>query len=140
MNIGLERLVIIPNAVDSQLVNTTKNKNSRIRLVTIGRLFFRKGVDLMVEIIPKLFEKYDVEWVIVGDGPKKYLLEYLVTKHNLGERLKLVGRVEHEQVVKYLKEADIFVNPSLTESFGIAIVEAASMGLLCVSTDVGAVW
>lgn len=41
---------------------------------------------------------------------------------------------------KHLNEADIFVNPSLTESFGIAIIEAACTGLLCVSTEVGAVW
>lgn len=103
-------------------LNRVKRQSPRIKLVTVGRLFFRKGVDLMVEIIPRLFERYDVEWVIVGDGPKKYLLEHLVKKHDLGDRLKLIGRVEHEQVVKYLHEADLFVNPSLTESFGIAIV------------------
>jgi phosphatidylinositol glycan class A protein len=58
----------------------------------------------------------------------------------LADRLKLLGRVDHEKVQEYLQSADIFVNPSLTESFGIAIIEAACMGLLCVSTDVGAVW
>lgn len=66
-------------------------------------------------------------------------LQKLVEKHNLFERVELLGSLKHEQVRDVLCRGHIFLNTSLTESFCIAILEAACCGLLVVSTDVGGV-
>lgn len=106
----------------------------------MGRLFYRKGVDLLVSVIPEVVKQHpDIEWVIVGDGPKKYLLDYVVQEQGLEENVRILGRVDHHLVQGLLESSNIYVNTSLTESFGIAVLEAAALGLTCVTTDVGAV-
>lgn len=54
MNLNVDRFVVIPNALDvSRFQKRKKEKRDGVvRLVTVGRLFYRKGVDLMVEVIP----------------------------------------------------------------------------------------
>lgn len=60
-------------------------------------------------------------------------------KYNLSDRMEILGRVPHHKVREVLCRGHIFLNTSLTEAFCIAILEAASCGLLCVSTNVGGV-
>jgi len=57
----------------------------------------------------------------------------------LHKRVELLGGLTHEKVRDVLCRGHIFLNTSLTESFCIAILEAACCGLLIVSTDVGGV-
>jgi phosphatidylinositol glycan class A protein len=66
-------------------------------------------------------------------------LQALVEKHNLYERIEILGGLPHNKVRDVLCRGHIFLNTSLTESFCIAILEAACCGLLVVSTDVGGV-
>eukprot|EP00916_Digyalum_oweni_P015741 GHVL01025814.1.p1 GENE.GHVL01025814.1~~GHVL01025814.1.p1 ORF type:complete len:125 (+),score=17.76 GHVL01025814.1:364-738(+) len=60
-------------------------------------------------------------------------------KHRLHERVQLLGAVPHTEVRDVLTRGHVFLNSSLTEAFCISIVEAASCGLLVVSTRVGGV-
>jgi phosphatidylinositol N-acetylglucosaminyltransferase subunit A len=57
----------------------------------------------------------------------------------LQDRVTMLGSVKHDQIRGVLIRGDIFLNTSLTEAFCIAIVEAASCGLLVVSTRVGGI-
>ena len=83
-----------------------------------------------------------------GDGPKRVVLEEVREKHQLHDRVSLLGALQHSQVPTHtcslpdpawlalmcvqvrdvLVQGDIFLNTSLTEAFCIAIVEAASCG------------
>lgn len=74
-----------------------------------------------------------------GDGPKKPLLDDMIKQEGLQGQVTLVGAVPHERARDFLLSGQIFVNASLTEAFCMAIVEAASVGLLVVSTKVGGV-
>lgn len=66
-------------------------------------------------------------------------LEEMREKHSLQDRVEMLGAVPHAQVRSVLISGHIFLNSSLTEAFCIAILEAASCGLLTVSTRVGGV-
>ena len=66
-------------------------------------------------------------------------LRQLIEKHNLHGRVELLGGLPHDKVRDVLCRGHIFLNTSLTESFCIAILEAACCGLLVVTTDVGGV-
>jgi len=81
----------------------------------------------------------NVNFIIGGDGPKKLEIEEMREKHQLHDRIELLGAVKHSDVRNVLVRGQIFVNCSLTEAFCIAIVEAASCGLVVVSTRVGGV-
>lgn len=57
----------------------------------------------------------------------------------LQDRIELLGPIRHKDVLSVLSRGQIFMNTSLTEAFGIAILEAACAGLYVVSTRVGGV-
>ena len=60
-------------------------------------------------------------------------------KNLLQDRIELLGPIRHKDVLSVLSRGQIFMNTSLTEAFGIAILEAACAGLYVVSTRVGGV-
>ena len=146
-----DKVSVIPNAVDSVTFRpaTRKPITNTVTIVIGSRLVYRKGVDLVVKIIPKMchkkFRRKDgsivkVNFVIAGDGPKRILLEEMIEKHRLQDRVEMLGELQQNQVRDcLLVRGDIFLNTSLTEAFCMAIVEAASCGLLVVSTKVGGI-
>ena len=67
------------------------------------------------------------------------LLQEMRERYNIADKVELLGSIEHKNVRSVLCRGHIFLNTSLTEAFCIAILEAASCGLLCVSTNVGGI-
>jgi phosphatidylinositol glycan class A protein len=133
---------VIPNAVDPSKFtpDITKRNNDRITIVVLSRLVYRKGVDLLVGIIPIICKTFpQVDFVIGGDGNKKLALEEMVERERLQDRVEFLGFVPSGSVRDTLVRGHVFLNCSLTESFCIAILEAASAGLYVVSTNVGGV-
>lgn len=94
----------------------------------------------MIEVIPTICKKYpNVMFTIGGSGPMSIDLQEMIERYSLQDRVEMLGAVEHHRVRDVLASGHIFLNCSLTEAFCIAIVEAVSCGLLCVSTKVGGV-
>ena len=120
----------------------SKRSKEKINVVVVSRLHFRKGIDMLVDIIPRICanKKFDdVHFIIGGDGPKRAILNEVRRKYNLEDRMEMLGSVPHASVRDVLCRGHIFLNTSLTEAFCIAIIEAASCGLMCVSTNVGGI-
>ncbi|XP_042023225.1 phosphatidylinositol N-acetylglucosaminyltransferase subunit A-like [Salvia splendens] len=137
-----ERVFVIPNAVDTAMFKPApvRLSNHEIVIVVISRLVYRKGADLLVEVIPEVCRLHqNVRFIVGGDGPKRVRLEEMREKHSLQDRVDMLGAVPHAKVQSVLVTGHIFLNSSLTEAFCIAILEAASCGLLTVSTRVGGV-
>ncbi|XP_069122175.1 phosphatidylinositol N-acetylglucosaminyltransferase subunit A-like [Argopecten irradians] len=133
---------VIPNAVDATMFvpDPTKRHLSKITIVVVSRLVYRKGMDLLAGIIPIICKRHpDIQFIIGGDGPKRILLEEVREQYQLLDRVTLLGTLEHTKVREVLVQGDILVNTSLTEAFCIAIVEAACCGLQVVTTRVGGV-
>lgn len=121
-----------------------------VTIVVISRLVYRKGMDLLVAIIPRICAMHPKVKFIIGkshfpcvnvsqlddllinalggDGPKRIDLEQMREKHLLHDRVELIGPVKHHDVRNVLVQGHIFLNTSLTEAFCIAIVEAACAG------------
>ncbi|PFH36392.1 N-acetylglucosaminyl-phosphatidylinositol biosynthetic protein PigA, family GT4 protein [Besnoitia besnoiti] len=137
------RVSVISNAVDASTLVPDPAKRPQppqVRVVVLSRLAYRKGIDLLVTVIPPICKKLPhVNFVIGGDGPKRIILEEMREKHRLQDRVELIGAVSHDKVGALLQSGHIFLNTSLTESFCIAIVEAAACGMLVVSTNVGGI-
>ena len=63
-------------------------------IVYVGRITYRKGVDLLIEAIPRISKKYlNVHWIIGGDGDKFDNLKFLVKRLGLESRVELLGRI-----------------------------------------------
>ncbi|KAK4046192.1 Phosphatidylinositol N-acetylglucosaminyltransferase GPI3 subunit [Microbotryomycetes sp. JL201] len=133
---------VIPNAVVASHFRPRDPPEpvpDTITIVCITRLVYRKGIDLLIAALPKICALHpNVRILIGGDGPKIVELDQMRDKHQslLRDRVELLGPVRHENL---LSRAQIFLNPSLTEAFGIGILEAACAGLFVVSTRVGGV-
>lgn len=125
---------------DSLMVDLIPINHKKVTIVSISRQVYRKGTDLLVEVIPKLYKLFpNMTFIIGGDGPKKYLLDTMVETFIMHDRVKLMGAVPHSKVRETMLQGDIYLNVSLTETFCIAILEAASCGSFVISTNIGGV-
>ena len=108
------------------------------RIVYIGRLEKIKGIDLLIEAIRHLKEKYEVTLDIIGAGKEAERLKGEATEYSLSDVIQFLG--EQTDISRYLREANIFVYPSVCEEvFGISIVEALAFGVPCVANRVGGI-
>jgi phosphatidylinositol glycan class A protein len=142
---GVEPALVftIPNAIDANRFRPAAARArggaaAAVTVVMLSRLVFRKGVDLAALVIPRACARWPfMHFLIGGDGPKRALLERMRDAHGLADRVSLIGSVPHERVRDVLVRGTIFLNCSLTESFCIAILEAACAGCHVVTTNVG---
>ncbi|KAJ1950504.1 Phosphatidylinositol N-acetylglucosaminyltransferase GPI3 subunit [Linderina pennispora] len=137
-----QQVSVIPNAIIAEQFEPDPDARDPqwITIVVLSRLVYRKGIDLLVAAVPRICQMYPhVRFIIGGDGPKRIDLEQMRERYMLQDRVELLGSVQAVDVRSVLVRGDIFLNTSLTEAFCIAIVEAASCGLLVVSTRVGGV-
>ncbi|KIY73693.1 glycosyltransferase family 4 protein [Cylindrobasidium torrendii FP15055 ss-10] len=132
---------VIPNALIPQHFQPGPQSNSdTVTIVVLSRLAYRKGIDLLVAVAPRICKAFpEVRFLIGGDGPKRIDLLQMREKYQLQDRIEMLGPVKHTEARSVLIRGTIFLNTSLTESFGIAILEAACAGLYAVSTRVGGV-
>jgi phosphatidylinositol glycan class A protein len=134
----------IPNAINSWEFMPDHTKRSpgypSVNVVLLSRLVHRKGIDLVEQVLPAICQRYpQVHFIVGGDGPRYKQLDAMRSRHRLQKRVEMLGFVKPAKVRDVLVRGHIFLNCSLTESFCISLVEAASCGLKVVSTNVGGV-
>jgi glycosyltransferase involved in cell wall biosynthesis len=102
-------------------------------IASLGRLSTAKDYTTLLRAFQSFARGNGGSLLLIGEGEERNALETAATGFGLGERVIFAGRIDNP--ANLLSRADIFVSSSITESFGIAIVEAMSLGLLVVSTD-----
>ncbi|MBV6396435.1 MAG: Glycogen synthase [Anaerolineales bacterium] len=128
-----------PNGVDLDLFSPDSTIQKKKQIVSVGRLFWQKGYPDLLSAIMRVFEKDPTyTMVIVGDGPLRAELEEIVARARLQERVEFTGVVSQAQVVRILRESELFVMASVSEGFPKALIEAMACGLPVVTTRVGA--
>jgi len=145
-HIGAKNPILILDGVDTTVfcrkssnIRNQLNLNGCFILVFVGRLVYAKGAQDLISIVPKIKNKrQDSKIIIIGDGPYRVELENLVPKKYKNDVLFL-GTKTQEEIVDILNIADIFVNLSYSEGFGITILEAGAIGLPIIATEVGGV-
>lgn len=106
--------------------------------ITTCRLVPVKNLDRLISTFAKLvelFSQHPVELWIVGEGPMRDHLKSLSFELGITEKVKFLGF--QENVYQFLKMADVFVLPSLSEGSSVSLVEAMSIGLPSIATKVG---
>ncbi len=110
----------------------------RLTLLYAGRLVPYKCPDVAVRVMAAspLLRKHRLR--IVGDGPDRPYLDQLVAEHNLQDCVEFVGRLDQAGVGQAMREADLFIFPSIRELGAGVLVEAMACGLPCAVVDYGA--
>ena len=134
------RAVRIYNAIEQRYIDHPRDKapSGRWVVLSAGRLAPVKGhADLIRALAPLLNRDSDMELHIAGEGPERSSLEALAVRLGCSQRVRFLG--QREDLPDLLAKADAFVLPSLSEGFGLAVVEAMAMGVPVIATKVGGV-
>lgn len=143
-----DKLVMIPNGVNAQIYTKNDKENlaqfrSRYALpeekivLFVGRLVYEKGVHVLVNAAPKILEKTNAKFLIVGNGYMKDQLSTLANGMGLAHKVLFTGFLDEETLRKLQRCADVSVVPSLFEPFGIVALEAMAARSPVVVSDTG---
>jgi glycosyltransferase involved in cell wall biosynthesis len=143
-----DKLVMVPNGVNTEVYNqVVKTDLAEFRrkfalpeeklVLFVGRLVYEKGVHVLVNAIPKILEKANAKFVIVGNGYMKEQLSNLVKSMGLTHKVIFAGFVDDQTLRNLQRIADVSVVPSLFEPFGIVALEAMAAKSPVVVSDTG---
>lgn len=130
-----ERILLIPNGVDTALFRPRDSRPARSTkvIIHVGRLSPQKNLFMLIDAVT-LIREPEVKLVLVGDGELKAELEDYAARKNIS--FEFMGVVSHEELPGVLNNSDVFVLSSLIEGHPKVLLEAMSCGLPCVGTDV----
>lgn len=115
--------IVSPAAIYKLALERAEWNEAPTRLVSVGRLNYQKGFELAIETCKELVQNgYPIKWYIIGEGEDRGKLEQLIVDNRLEDAFVLMGLKENPY--PYIKDADIYVQPSRFEGKSIAIDEA----------------
>jgi glycosyltransferase involved in cell wall biosynthesis len=103
--------------------------------VFVGSLKPRKGLHLLLKACALLKQQGCADYTlwVVGDGPQRQELESFCQQHDLTEQIEWIGHVNYECVGAYFHKADVFILPTLEDTWGVVVSEAMALSkaVLC---------
>jgi glycosyltransferase involved in cell wall biosynthesis len=139
--IGIPKIKIslIANPVDIDYIDEVKRNviedkrdKQKLRLIYVGRLIKRKGVDSLLKSLSYLHSD-NWELKIIGDGSEKLALQELCGELNLLDKIKFISFSENPY--DYYFESDLFCLPSWYEGLPNVVIEALVCGNHCLAND-----
>ncbi|MEB6548868.1 glycosyltransferase [Heyndrickxia sporothermodurans] len=115
-------------------------KNDKLYIVSCSVVRKVKRLDLLIEALVELEQReMPYSWTHIGGGPEFENVKKLAKKKLNMENVHFTGFLRNQDVLNWYKEnpATVFVNLSSSEGVPVAIMEAISMGLPVIATDVG---
>jgi len=150
INKYIDKIYIIPIGVEvnyevfpdfkKQIINKYRGKKI---IYSLGRLCYYKGFEFLIDSAKYLDNSYVI--LIGGTGPLKKKLSVQINESNLANKVKLLGKIEDNEMGAYFSECTLFCLPSIekSEAFGIVLIEAMSFGKPIIATkiiDSGVSW
>ncbi|RLG08295.1 MAG: hypothetical protein DRN68_03955 [Thaumarchaeota archaeon] len=130
---------IIPNVVNTELFWPYQKPRNRFKkLLLVALLTPIKGVPYLLQALAQLRGKHD-SWHldIVGDGPARAEYEQMAIKLGIADKVTFHGLKPKREVAEFMRKADLFVLPSLYETFGCVLIEAMASGIPVIATSCG---
>ncbi|SHG02019.1 glycosyltransferase family 4 protein [Streptoalloteichus hindustanus] len=104
-----------------------------VHVVAIGRLAPRKQPIALLDALrvarSRLRPEVPMRATVAGSGPALGAMQRYLRRHDMGDWVRLAGRLDRAGIHELLRGADVFVNPTVRESFGIAALEARTAGV-----------
>lgn len=138
----LKKSYVVPNGIDDFWINNifynkkieqslNRIKNKKLKIIYVGLISKRKNIGLTLKAISKLQKKsWEIEFNAIGKIYNKR--EY--RKLNKDPNFIYLGIKTKEELINFYRDFDIFIMPSITETFGLVYAEAMSQGLPVIYT------
>lgn len=136
---GTSEAIVFRNAIDVRHFAEPTEKLNRaafglsdkdVVVAYMGRIANEKNIALVIDSFVRAHARESrIAFLAIGDGPARAQAQQRIEAAGLSKRAAFVGAVPFEECPNYLALADIFVTASVTETYGLVVVEAAASGL-----------
>jgi glycosyltransferase involved in cell wall biosynthesis len=120
---GVDSIQFDPLKRDSKLVEEFGGEE-KLKVIFASRLVWEKDLKTLAKIYKQLSNREDISWIIAGDGTARKYLEKMMPE------AQFLGFLNHEELSRVYASCDLFVFPSVTETFGQVVQEAMSSGIV----------
>ncbi|MBN2601603.1 MAG: glycosyltransferase [Candidatus Marinimicrobia bacterium] len=132
---GIDTELFAPNELSRIMISSRYSIKEGVNLLYTGRISKDKNLDFLLDVYRDILIKHDnTNLVIAGDGP------YIQTLRNNTadlDRCYILGQLPREDLVDLYAGSDLFIFPSVTDTFGMVVLEAQSCGLPAVVSNEG---
>jgi glycogen synthase len=148
LQIPRSRYRVVPHGIQRVAGEPAPARHEGVHLLFVGRFELRKGVDLLLGVLPQLLQRHpELEATLAGDNAiaydgKESLKDRFLAKHAGApwlSRVRFPGVVSEAELHALYAGCDIFAGPSRYESFGLVFLEAMRYGKTCVGARVGGI-
>jgi glycosyltransferase involved in cell wall biosynthesis len=150
MKYGLDKkkFTVIYNGINSDKFATSKNSTVKKKfgmslsdplLVWVGRVIEQKGLRYLVAAMPSVLARFpNAKLLLIGTGTEVKKLKQQAARLGIGNRVVFYGQENNRKKLNdLLRGSDVYIMPSVWETFGIAALEAMASQLPIVSTNAG---
>ncbi len=141
-----DKVIYIPNALDIDQFDIRPKETAlmpagtegKMVAATIRRLVPKNGIQFLVEAAPLIVKRFNnIIFFIIGWGKLDDYLKERARALGVGKFFHFVGRIENEDLPRYLNLADVVVFPSTAEATSIACLESMALGKPIIASNVG---
>jgi colanic acid/amylovoran biosynthesis glycosyltransferase len=114
-----------------------QNNSQKYIILQIGSLHWKKGQSYLLNAIKLLDDEIDdLQVQIIGDGPERKKIEKMINELSLTKTVQLLGPKTQSEVKKFLRNADCYIQTSVSEGIPVALMEALACELPVISTNI----
>lgn len=130
----LNNCVYIPNVID--IISKEKSKLNTNNIISVGRFSEEKGFLDLVKVMKEVVKKDNkIKLYLIGDGYQKKEISNLIKDYHLKDNIILPGFIKQEELASYYLKSSLYVMTSLSEAFGIVLLESMSYNVPCIAFD-----
>jgi len=134
-----DKTLVIRTTVSDEWA-TVERKPERGLFISVGRLQWLKGYPDLLLACKKLKDSnIEFHLVIIGEGPQRQELEFMIRDLDLNEEVKLIGQKSHDEIREWFSRAHALVLSSIAEGFPNVIAEAMMTGVPVITSDCGGI-
>ena len=135
--IGFKKEILkINNGVEIAEIQRETLDKTEINLIIVSRLVIQKNIDLIIEAL-KILNNVNLKLNIIGEGNEISKLEKTINDLNLHNQVKLLGKIDNNEISKFLSNSDIFIQASDYEGLPHSVLEAINYEVPILSTEAG---
>ena len=135
--LGFKKEILkINNGVEVTEIQRKTLDKPEINLIIVSRLVIQKNIDLVINAL-KILNNVNLKLNIIGEGNEISKLEKVINDLNLHNQVKLLGKIDNNEISKFLSNSDIFIQASDYEGLPHSVLEAINYEVPILSTEAG---